>query len=271
MVAVECPTWPVSYAECDTFGPEACWTPTAKATWERIAAEYLWNWTGRGYGLCPVAVRPCRSDCYRYPGASAGGAWSPVLIGGRVYNIGCWVCGDDCSCDGVTAALRLPGPIDSVTGITIDGVLLDDEAYRVDNGSVLVRLDGSGWPTCQDMSSPATEAGTWVVDYVRGVPVPAGGQIAAGVLAVELAKAACGDASCQLPRRVQTITRQGVTVALLDAFDDVGKGRTGVWLIDSWVASVTGAPRGGSVRSVDVPHPRHRVTTWTAPVVLPPV
>jgi hypothetical protein len=42
----------------------------------------------------------------------------------------------------------------------------------------------------------------------------------------------------------------------------VEKGRTGIWLVDSWVASVTKPKRGGHVYSVDIPNPRNRVTTW---------
>lgn len=267
----DCPTWPISYAECDTLGPEACWTPNAKATFEQMAVDYLWNWTAGRFGLCSVLIRPCRSNCWPASDWPYYSTWEPVLVGGQWFNLSCGWCGDLCSCATSAATnLKLPGPIDSITKILIDGVPLVTTAYRVDNGVLLQREDGDGWPVCQDLALPADAVGTWSIEYVRGVPVPAGGQVAAGVLAVELAKYACGDSSCQLPKRVQSITRQGVTVALLDSFDDVDKGRTGVWLIDSWVASVMNRPRGATVRSVDVPHPRHRVTTG-APAPVNPV
>src|SRR3546814_20601967 len=79
---------------------------------------------------------------------------------------------------------------------------------------------------------------TWSVTYVKGYAVPKGGQVAAGMLAVELAQAACNDKTCGLPRRVQSVTRQGVNVAVLDAFDDIDQGPTGIWAIDSGVAYV---------------------------------
>lgn len=102
------------------------------------------------------------------------------------------------------------------------------------------------------MVAPITEIDTFQVTYMRGIDVPMGGQVAAGRLACELAKAACGDNTCALPKRVQTITRQGVTVGLLDSFDDVDKGRTGIWLIDSWVASMNiPQSRAGRVLSPD--------------------
>jgi hypothetical protein len=102
-----------------------------------------------------------------------------------------------------------------------------------------------------------------VVTYVRGVRVPEGGEIAAGVLALELAKAACNDNTCQLPKRMQTMTRQGVTVAMLDSFDDVDKGHTGIWIIDSWVASMTKTPVRPTVLSPDKPRHATRRSTWT--------
>ena len=147
--------------------------------------------------------------------------------------------------------LTLPGPVGAVTEVVVDGTVLDPAAYLV-AGSDLSRVDGKNWPICQDLALPPTEPGTWMVTYERGVPVPAGGQVAAALLAVELFKAACSDPSCALPRRVQSISRQGVTVAVLDAFDDIDKGHTGIWLVDSWIASVTQPIRGSRVYSPDV-------------------
>src|SRR3546814_14899634 len=83
------------------------------------------------------------------------------------------------------------------------------------------------------MGAAGGEADTWSILYNRGYPVPAGGQVAAGLLAVELAKAACGDKSCGLPQRVQAITRQGVTIAVLDAFADTDTRHTALWLLGS--------------------------------------
>jgi hypothetical protein len=112
------------------------------------------------------------------------------------------------------------------------------------------------------MGAPAGGPNTWQVDYLLGQPVPIGGQIAAGVLACELAKAACSDGSCQLPQRIQTITRQGVTIAMIDSFDDVSHGATGIWIIDSWVSSIVNTPVPSRVYSPDIPRPRHRSQTW---------
>jgi hypothetical protein len=269
--------WPVNYSaagDCAALGSENDPSPD-RAAYETMAADYLWNWTGRVYGLCPVAVRPCRGDCPQddtfwgagpfttgSTAASNGGLWGPVLVAGNWFNLGCGVCGDDCSCGG-TPALRLPSPVATVDRVLIDGAPLDPASYRVDNYALLVRTDGGAWPTCQNMNAdPATDPGTFRIDYQYGRPVPVGGQLAAGILACELAKAAAGDKTCALPQRVQTIARQGVTMTMLDTFDDVEKGRTGIWLVDSWVASVTQPRRASRVYSVDISHPPIRVASW---------
>lgn len=77
-----------------------------------------------------------------------------------------------------------------------------------------------------------------------GQPVPESLNIAAGVLALEIARALCKDSTCKLPQRIQTITREGVTVGFQDDFEGLEKGRTGIWLIDMAVASANqGAPK----------------------------
>lgn len=239
---------------------------------EDTAVEFLWNWTGKRYGLCEITVRPCRVDCAGFPSTYWGGYgphtdgrygfYTPVLVQGSWYNLGCGRCGDNCSCSTMDALL-LPGPVDSIDSVIIDGTPLDPAGYRVDNSRYLVRQGGELWPVCQDMAAPSGTDGTWSVTYQRGIPVPAGGQVAAGVLACELAKAACEDSSCALPKRIQTFTRQGVSIAMLDSFDDLDQGHTGIWAIDSWVTSVTKSPRPYRVASPDYKGPRQRRTTWS--------
>lgn len=198
-------------------------------------------------------MNPCAVDCTAgrstfgtLPGT---GFTRPVLVGGRWFNVGCQRCGDTCGCGGV-APLALPGPIFSVVEVVEDGVVLPPEAYSIQNHRYLARLDGRAWAPC-DLE----------ITYQRGAAVPSGGQVAAGVLAKELALAACDDSECRLPQRVQTITRQGVTVAMLDAFDDIEQGHTGIWIIDSWVTSMTKPPARSTVLSPDLPRNRYRRTT----------
>jgi hypothetical protein len=264
--------WPVQFPPgCDLPEAYSSLAPTGKALYEEMATDFLWRWTGRRFSVCEVTVRPCRENCWEgistFDGLAGAGDYrhrpfGAVLLRGRVFNLGCGTCGDLCSC-GFTPSLRLPGPIAEISSVQIDGTALDPAAYRVDNNSLLVRIDGDRWPTCQNMTATLGEADTWGITYKYGIPVPMGGQVAAGVLALELAKAACGADGCQLPKRLQTITRQGITVGFMDAFTDLAKGGTGIWTVDSWVTSVTLSPQAPRVRSVDVPRDRFRRTTWS--------
>ena len=107
------------------------------------------------------------------------------------------------------------------------------------------------------------------MSFVWGTPVPAGGQVAAGLLSLEMAKALAHDSSCKLPQRWQSITRQGVTITAQDLFEDLNEGRTGLWLVDSWVASVTQPKRvGGRVFSPDIPRTGRAGATMGPGVVL---
>jgi hypothetical protein len=234
----------------------------------QAAVDYLWNWSGRRFGVCPVVIRPCRESCfdgnttYRghgrgmgYPGLPWYGGYglSPALIGGEWFNLPCGgSCSGPCSC-GPIEQVDLGGGVDSINSVTVNGIELAESAYRLDNSRYLVRTDGGSWPDCQDMASDPMDAGSnsFAVSYNIGLQVPAGGQLAAGALACELAKAMCGSASCKLPQRVQRIARQGVEIMFDDMETMWSRGGTGIFLVDSWLASVNVSRRGGRVASVD--------------------
>lgn len=271
-----CP-WPVSYADCtgqcaayDNWDDPA----NAQAVFEQMASDLLYAWTNRVYGVCEAVVRPCGGSCAesftgwstfwgRGPGydptfPAAGGGFGggagfyPVLVSGRWFNMVCGCIGTcQCSPAGPTV-LSLPGPVQSVTEVRIDGAALPPTAYRVDRKRWLIRTDGGVWPRCQNMlADPAADPDTFEVTYTRGIPVPIGGQVAAGRLACELALAACGSEECALPERMTTITRQGVTVGFADTYEDLKAGGTGIYSIDTWVASTTRGVPYASVKSIE--------------------
>lgn len=268
--------WPVSYSSCSDLGPLSSWETdpevgSDKARFESMAAEFLWRWTGRVFGYCTTTVRPCwmprsRPGTFegRGPYTSLPGAWEPLFVAplapglvGLSYS----GCGASCDAGEDVRSLALPGPVASVVEVRVGGVVVDPGAYRVDNRRILTRTDGGSWPLTQDLYADTDAEDTFEVTYKRGLQVPDGGQIAAGVLTVELAMAACGDDNCSLPQRLQSITRQGITMTVLDSFEDLKEGRTGIWLIDTWVNSVSQPKVGGRVFSPDVPR-KSRETTW---------
>lgn len=237
-----------------------------------MAVEYLWRWTNGIFGLTEVSVRPCRMDCSSfssfwgrgpYPWLTessfySGRGFVPVEIRGAWHDLGCRTCGTvACGCEELEAVI-LPGPVTEITEVLLDGEVLDPDAYKITHRRYLLRVDGGDWPVCQDLAAEPTEPDTFQVTYKRGVPVPPGGQVAAGILANEFAKAAANDSSCQLPKRLQTVTRQGVTVAMIDSFDNVDKGFTGIWLIDAWVNSIVKSPKPSRVISPDYRPQRQR-------------
>jgi hypothetical protein len=261
--------WPVNYAGCNGMPePLASMPASGVQVFEQMAVEYLWRWTGGQFGLVDLTVRPCREDCQAstffggaMPGTNLptiGAPWTPLLMNGKWYNLGC-TCGDNCSCS-VVHQITLPGPVNSVIEVVVDGEVLPSSSYRVDNRRFLVRTDGYGWPLCNDLNSPSASGtgaeGTWQVRYLRGSVVPIGGQVAAGLLASEFAKSACGDKNCALPKRVQSVTRQNVTIGMLDTFDDIEVGHTGIWPVDAWIASIRKGPKQSRVYSPDVRYPR---------------
>lgn len=200
------------------------------------AANFLWRATGKRYGLCETTYRPCASRC-----AGTSGLMYPAKIGADWVNLSCNACGDSCGCGGVISEIYIPGTY-AVTGIVVDGEELDPlDTVLVYDYSRLVRADGSAWPTCQDLSAPSDpvsgQAGTWQVTVLEGFPVPPGGELMAGILACELAKACTNDSSCRLPKRTQTISRNGITVGFQDMFDGLDEMKTGLWEVDAWIVA----------------------------------
>ena len=228
----------------------------------KSAVEYLWHWSGRRYGLCEVSVRPCEETCLgswtATPlGMTASGPY-PYLRNGNWYNTICGRCNTDrCGCD-TLSTIVLPGPVDSIVEIWIDGEILPETAYRLDNLG-LTRIDGGEWPRCQNMAnspypeSPGDYDDTFLVTYMRGNPVPASGQLALGVLACEKAKALCGDDSCRLPKRAVTVIREGVTIEMPNSSERFTTGALGIDEIDDFLAmSQHGNKTGFSVHSPDM-------------------
>lgn len=226
-----------------------------------LAGQTMRLLTGFRVGGCPITVRPCQSGCtestwqtYPVVGFTGSTPWFPVNLGGQWLNIWCGHSGG-CGCS-ATHEVALYGPASLVTEVKVNGDVLDPSAYRLDPGGRLVRVDGEGWPLCQNLDAPDTEDGTWSVTYHTGLPVDGIGALAAGALAGQYVRA-CSGSDCDLPKTVTQIVRNGVTVTMAPgAFPN---GKTGIKTVDAylerWNPSGDRRPRS-SAWSPDVARPR---------------
>jgi hypothetical protein len=231
---------------CQTYGSD----PTELERMLLMASGVLNEITGRQWpGLCSSVVRPQAAEPApgprRWP---ANGGPNVVSSGERGVWIGC-----SCNrsvrtgCAGVPE-IRLADRVVSVTEVKVDGVVVPPEQYRIDDHRYLVGLhkpDGSErtWPCCQRDDLPDTAVGTFSVAEVTGGLPDIGGTVAAASLACEFAKGLglLGDENvkkCRLPRRVTSIVRQNVTVAVLDPLTLFQDGRTGLPEVDLWLSAV---------------------------------
>lgn len=250
--------------QLDTSCCQTAWDAATTADQTRArdyATTVLHALTGRRYGPCPTTVRPC-TTCQPTTYATYGviwdngtGGWLPYVWNGTWRNCGC---PGQCACN-PTAQTWLPPPIAAISEIRINNVVLAPTAYRVDDAEWLVRTDGGTWPQTQTLGNPATSTtDTFVVTYLRGVAVPDGGRAAAGALACEYLKA-CANQPCRLPKRVTSVSRQGVSVS---AQETITAGTTGLPEVDAWINAVNPHKlrQRPTAYNPDLPPPR--VATW---------
>lgn len=225
-----CAPW-ISAEELDVCCPVV--DPDATLVTESIlaASEVLYVLSGRQYpGICDGYLRPCGDAC----------ACSYYA----------------CGCDRL-AAVWLRSDVLTVAEVDIGGVILDPSLYRLD-GAYLVRLDGEAWPCCQNMGAAVGDPDTFTVTVTYGSPVPQIGLEAAKKLACELVQSCTPGADCALPSRVTSITRQGVSMVMLDPMNFLDNGRTGLYAVDLFLSTVNphGLRRPSRAWSPDLPQTR---------------
>jgi len=237
----------------------------------RLAAFTVYSLTGRQFGTQTLTLRPCNAPglppLYQtYPvnlinpwGTDEGNSYYPLYIQNGVWhNAGC----RGINCCGATCEVELPRVV-SITSVLIDNATVDPTAYRVDAGCLLVRTDGACWPQCQDYDkNPGVGVtNTFVVNGVFGAPVPQEALDACSLLACEIGKAIAGQ-PCRLPQRMQSLSRQGVTVQFPAPGSYLDRGLTGLNEVDQLVVQfnpnrLTQSPK---VFSMDMSPDRR--TTW---------
>jgi hypothetical protein len=206
------------------------------------ATEILWSMSGQRFGTNSVKLRPCRRTCRptSFPGnvwdAMPGVGWGSLISGGGGWygwgtiGAGCASCGDSCSCSSLSEVM-LPAPVNSVTEVKMDGIVVTGSSYRVDDNRKLVRLSGAPFPYCQNLLLDDTQPGTFSVTALYGEDVPASAAGAIGELACEFIRAMHGD-DCSLPPNVTSLARQGVSITLPDLTAVIEKGRLGLRMCD---------------------------------------
>ncbi len=227
--------WPVDTAclpSVDASTPDAAKMDAAMD----LAVSVLWALSGRRFGVCPVIVRPCpTADSVYTPWTIAASlvTWS----GTNWINVSCG-CGSRCSNTApsvIHLAADTAQPVVEIVEIRLAGELMDPSEYTLE-GDMLYRNGGTAWPS-QNLRRPLPETGTWSVTYTRGVEPPPGTAALAGLLTKEFYDA-CSGGKCRLPRRVQNVTRNGVSYQMVDPTDIYTSGKTGISEIDLWLSSV---------------------------------
>jgi hypothetical protein len=233
-----CSPWP-AYFTCEV----SSYSPTATGYAVDMATRTVWALSGRRYGTCAVTLRPCRESCYdRWPSAhplsipfSSYGGVPANWDASYWFGSSCGSCAGNCSC-GEVPTVKLPSPVNSIVSVKVDGSPLVSGSYRLDNARLLVRTDGQRWPRCNDLTKDDSQTGTWSVTANVGMDVPESGRMAVGQLACEILKAMSG-ADCQLPSTVQHLVRQGVTFQFPDVSTMLSEGKTGLYLVDLFLAT----------------------------------
>jgi hypothetical protein len=244
------------------------------AKWQLLATRILWALSGRRLGpSCPLTVRPCRKSCMDdFPlfvdsRAGYGGGLFPYMVDGQWHNASPCGCSSDCSCEEL-CEVRLEGPVYDIVSVQLNGVTLpnDGTAYRVDNGNTLVRVDGGCWPDCQTMSAPCGTEGAFCVTYRTGLPLDELALQAVSELTCHYIKG-CGGAGacgCRLTtnRNVTRVSRQGVDIDMTATIAALDGMRTGLPLVDQWLAVVNPYRQTSPSRVWSPDYRRPRTTTW---------
>lgn len=234
------------------------------------ASDLLWRWSGFRYGgICSDTVRPCA----QFTHMDSAPSWDQPVGWGGWNTVPSW---GSCSCQAnvhrscgcrMLSEIELGRlPVRAITEVRQDGAVLAPSAYRLDDYGWLVRIDGSRWPCCQDMTADDHSAtNTFGVDFLWGQNPPPSGVDAVVDLALESTKGKTGD-DCQIPEHVASSIRQGETMVFLPPTDygkdALGHIRAGIRSVDRFLTAV-GTSRPATVWTPDLDAKVRRTATDT--------
>jgi hypothetical protein len=200
-----CEPW-ATWAQVENICPTTNFAELPSATKEQlldVATGILWSLDGRRYpGICTTTRRVCRA---------------------------CQTCVTGLCCCSPRGAIDLGTrwPAWGVLDVVVDGVTLPPSAYGLRDRRWLDRLDGEPWPSCRALTDPDAFVVTWALG--RRPPVELSD--AAAVFAGEMGKSCLG-VTCEIPQRVVSIVREGVTFTILDSQKFLDEGRVGIYRVD---------------------------------------
>lgn len=219
----------------------------------QVASNLLWAMSGRKYTGETIVTERYTCTLRNNRMGPSDRTNSPVLFGGDVYNIpsGDYDEYSELTSDGLSpeSRIRLRGrPVTRI--ITIrnkNGKVLDPSSYYLVDHSTIQIKAGTPWTPCNVE-----------ITYAYGISVPTAGKMAARKLAIEFARLWAGDEMCELPQRVTSVSRQGVSYTILDNQEFIDELRTGLYEIDLFLKVVNpdNARRKSKVFSVDQPRAR---------------
>lgn len=218
--------------------------PDAQLRARALASATLHRLTGYRVGGCPVTVRPCKVTCAEEYGFLRYGYGGPAFTP-HISMTGQWVngcgCRTDCSC-GPLCEVRLSPPIGEIISVDVGGVDYTAQVKIMEDRMVYTGPDDCPFPSCQNLAADPGTEGTFTVEYRNSYPIDGMGAYAAGLLAVEFAKA-CSGKKCKLPRGTTSVVRQGVSIEITTGmFPD---GYTGIDQVDAYISlwKPDGSPR----------------------------
>lgn len=190
----------------------------------KSASELLYGLSGRKFpGVFEAVVRP-----QPLVAPASTGRWAPLPMSSWGFCLG----PPHLRCEAPMAIGLGRSPLVSIESVTIDEEVIDPINYRIDDQKWLVRTDCCPWPMC------GCTCDNFVVQFTFGEAPPQIGADAALILAAEMYRAMTpGVSDCRLPARLTSITRQGVSMALIDPMDFMDKGLTGIYQIDMFIMS----------------------------------
>lgn len=218
----------------------------------QTSSYILWALSGRKYDGYKTVTEtyecPCRTIRPRDLWPASTFAY-PALARGIITN----VVSETLECGCPTSAhrrLRLRGrPVRSVLRVVSGGETVDPANYLLVNHSVLQAAPGGSLDPCG-----------LEVTYTYGARPPVAGRRAARYLAEQFVKGWAGDDECELPDRVTSVSRQGVSITLLDNQDFLQDMRTGIYAVDIFLkaANPDHARKPARVYSPDLPRVTRR-------------